>query len=146
MPTTHSLAGGAVSVIAPQVDEETRASRAHRASIKKFSAAVDSLVQLIGAQLTAYIGEVKETRAVRKWIEGDRAPHPFIQSKIGLALQAAQILQEAGEGPVIDAWFQGLNPALGDRSPAELIHDAKKVDFSRVGREILAAAREFVGA
>jgi hypothetical protein len=42
---------------------------------------------------------------------------------------------------VAQAWFQGLNPQLGDRSPARLLREG---DLAEVGPEIVAAARAFV--
>jgi hypothetical protein len=42
---------------------------------------------------------------------------------------------------VAQAWFQGLNPQLSDRSPARLLRDG---ELSDVGPEIVLAARAFV--
>jgi hypothetical protein len=41
---------------------------------------------------------------------------------------------------VAQAWFQGLNPQLEDRSPARLLREG---DLDDVGPQILAAARAF---
>lgn len=35
---------------------------------------VTHLRDLLGAKLVAYLGEVKETRAVRQWADGERKP------------------------------------------------------------------------
>lgn len=117
---------------------------AHREATKAFTKSVESLVEFVGAPLTAYLANVNETRAVRQWMTGDRVPHPATQSKLQLALQVAFFLQQEGEEDVIGAWFQGLNPALDDRTPADLIHAAGSTEeLSAIGRRILAAAREF---
>ena len=42
---------------------------------------------------------------------------------------------------VVQAWFQGLNPHLEDRSPARLLRDG---DLDEVGPLVLAAARAFL--
>jgi hypothetical protein len=41
---------------------------------------------------------------------------------------------------VVQAWFQGLNPQLEDRSPARLLREG---DLDEVGPEVLSAARAF---
>jgi hypothetical protein len=41
---------------------------------------------------------------------------------------------------VAQAWFQGLNPALADRSPARLLREG---NLDEVGPQVLAAARQF---
>jgi hypothetical protein len=41
---------------------------------------------------------------------------------------------------VVQAWFQGLNPHLDDRSPARLLREG---DLAEVGPMVLAAARAF---
>ena len=39
------------------------------------------------------------------------------------------------------AWFQGLNPQLEDRSPARLLREG---DLDAVGPEVIGAARAFL--
>ena len=41
---------------------------------------------------------------------------------------------------VAQAWFQGLNPKLEDRSPARLLREG---ELAEVGPQVLAAARAF---
>ena len=41
---------------------------------KAFPQTVEELQEILGARLVAYIGRVKETRAVREWAEGQRGP------------------------------------------------------------------------
>lgn len=141
-----------IGVIEPSPTAETeakqrkRAQDAHRSATQSFSKVVSQLVDLVGAPLTAYLGSVGETRAVREWINRERVPHPTTQSKLQLALQIAQELADEGEEGAIEAWFQGLNPALDDRPPAELIRNATKTDLSKVGKELLIAAREFANS
>jgi hypothetical protein len=113
----------------------------HRAALSPFPKVVESLVNLIGAPLTAYLGGVNETRAVRQWMNSERLPHAITQSKLKLALQVAVFLQNEGEEEVIAAWFLGLNPALDDQTPADLIRSAGGTEELSA---ILAAAREFV--
>jgi hypothetical protein len=41
---------------------------------------------------------------------------------------------------VAQAWFQGLNPQLHDRSPARLLREG---ELDEVGPQVVAAARAF---
>lgn len=123
--------------------QRERANRAHRAAVAQFPKAVIGLEALIGAPLVAYIANVTEQRAVRQWKTGERLPHPTTQTKVRLALHIAEFLRTEGEEGAIEAWFQGLNPALDDQTPADLLREAERTDLSLKGRAILAAAREF---
>lgn len=102
---------------------------------------VKELRDLLGARLVAYLGGVKETRAVRQWAEGTRtvSGNEDLQ-RLRVAYQAARLLAEHEDSGVVQAWFQGLNPVLGDRSPARLLRDGELAD---VGPQVLAAARQF---
>ena len=111
---------------------------AYRLSIDKV---VGELRGILGAKLVAYIAGVSETRAVREWAEGEREPRPPVPERLRVALQIAEMLLERNSRGVAQAWFQGLNPRLDDRSPARLLREG---DLEDVGPEVLAAARAFV--
>ena len=102
---------------------------------------VKELRELLGASLVAYLGGVRETRAVRQWAEGTRAisGREDLQ-RLRVAYQAAKLVAERDDSDVVQAWFQGLNPVLGDRSPARLLREGAVED---VGPKVLAAARQF---
>ncbi len=102
---------------------------------------VVSLRSILGARLCAYLGSVKETRAVNEWAEGMRIPSAETQRRLRLALQVAQTIADADGAEVARAWFQGLNPHLEDRSPARLLREG---DIDEVGPEIVAAERVFL--
>jgi hypothetical protein len=51
-----------------------------------------------------------------------------------------QLLVARDTDAVAQAWFQGLNPKLDDRSPARLLRDGEVVE---VGPQVLKAARAF---
>jgi hypothetical protein len=103
---------------------------------------VGGLRELLGAKLVAYLGSVRETRAVRQWAEGERVPSATTITRLRLAFHAAGILAEREQPRVVQAWFTGLNPQLDDASPARLIRESPDLDDS--GARILAAARAFV--
>jgi len=102
---------------------------------------VKDLRDLLGAKLVAYVAGVRETRAVRQWAEGTRRiQDPAVEQRLRLAYQATQIIAERDDAAVAQAWLQGLNPQLDDRSPARLLRDG---DIDEVGATVLAAARSF---
>ena len=102
---------------------------------------VTSLRDLLGAKLVAYLGGVKETRAVRQWADGTRdIANPTVAERLRLAYRAASMISQRDSKEVAQAWFQGLNPFLDDRAPARLLRDG---DLESDGARVIAAARQF---
>lgn len=101
---------------------------------------VGRLRDMLGATLVAYVGGVKETRAVRQWAEGTRRVAADTESRLRLAFQVASLVTASNSAAVVQAWFQGLNPMLDDRSPARLLREGS-VDVE--GGDVLTAARAF---
>lgn len=102
---------------------------------------VAALRDILGAKLVAYIAGVKETRAVRQWADGTRTiSNGADLQRLRISYQAAKLLTTRDTPAVAQAWFQGLNPRLDDRSPARLLRDS---DPNDTGPDILAAARQF---
>ena len=117
---------------------------AYEQSVRSTTAdVVTALRELLGAKLVAYLGSVNETRAVRQWAEGERAPSNEVVGRLRLAYQVAGLISEREQPRVVQAWFQGLNPQLDDVSPARLLREA---DLGEAGPRILSAARYFVAA
>lgn len=115
--------------------------KAYQDSIRLSAAElVARLRDILGAKLVAYLGSVKETRAVRQWAEGTREPSPDVLTRLRTAYQAAALLREKDAAAVVQAWFQGMNPRLNDVAPARLLRDG---ELSEVGPAVLAAARAF---
>jgi len=105
-----------------------------------FPEVVKQLSDLLGAKLVAYVAGVRETRAVREWGAGKREARDPIPQRLRLALQVAMLIARSDSPSVVQAWFQGLNPQLEDRSPARLLREG---DLDTVGPEVLSAARAF---
>ena len=101
------------------------------------------LREILGAQLVAYIGDVRETQAVRDWAEGTRQPSAATIERLRVAYRAATLLEPRESRVAIQAWFQGLNPGLRDQSPAKVIREGEP---DRISAAVLSAARSFVGA
>ncbi|GAA4472026.1 hypothetical protein GCM10023094_03670 [Rhodococcus olei] len=102
---------------------------------------VTELRALLGAKLVAYLGKVKETRAVRQWAEGTRSVgNDTDLERLRVAYRAARLITERDTPQVAQAWFQGLNPILDDQAPALMLREG---DLADVGPKVLAAARQF---
>jgi hypothetical protein len=112
-----------------------------RAMRAPFREVAEELRELLGARLAAYIGGVAETRAVREWADGTRAPGNEVQQRFRVALQVALLLNESDGREITQAWFQGLNPQIDDRSPARLLREGT---LEETGPQVLAAARAFL--
>jgi hypothetical protein len=98
------------------------------------------LVETLGRKLTAYLGGVKDTRAVDRWMDGGNI-YGDIEPRLRVAFQLVRMLSHHEPKSVVQAWFMGMNPELGDRSPIRLLRE-EPLEMS--GPEVLAAARAFV--
>ena len=78
------------------------------------------LVDLLGATLTAAIGDVTETRLVRSWMEKGTASRP---DSLRTALKAARAIADQDSAVVAKAWFTGTNRFLEHRSPLEVLRE-----------------------
>ena len=125
----------AVTEARPDLAAHTRAMRA------SFPEIAQDLRALLGARLVAYLGGVRETRAVHQWADDGRQPSAEVQQRLRLALQVALPIAEADTKEIAQAWFQGLNPQLDDRSPARMLRDGA---LEESGPAVLAAARAFL--
>ncbi|MGH2970215.1 MAG: hypothetical protein ACRDK0_14315 [Solirubrobacteraceae bacterium] len=115
---------------------------AHSQAVRAtFPEVVDALRQFLGPRLVAYLGSVRETRAVHQWAEGTREPSDAVQQRLRVALQVTSMLAEAESPRIAQAWMQGLNPQLDDRSPARLLREG---DVQEVGPAVVGAARAFL--
>jgi hypothetical protein len=114
---------------------------AHRDSLR-YSApqVVGELVAMLGRKLTAYVGGVKDVRAVERWMEGGQM-YGDAERRLRLTFQVARMLARDEQPSVVQAWFMGMNPELGDRSPLRLLRDEP---LEKCGPEVLGAARAFL--
>jgi hypothetical protein len=116
---------------------------AHTLAVRAtFPEVVQALRERLGPRLVAYLGSVRETRAVHQWADGTREPSDAVQQRLRVALQVAAMLEEQESPRIAQAWMQGLNPQLDDRSPARLLREG---DLQEVGPAVIGAARAFVG-
>jgi hypothetical protein len=114
---------------------------AHRqsldASIQEMSA---RLQELLTRRLTAYIAGVDAGKTVTRWVNGETAEirDPEVERRLRTAYQIALLLLNQDSPQTVRAWFIGLNPQLGDVSPAEAIHDGHLKDALTAARAFLA--------
>ena len=114
---------------------------AHREALRlPASKVVETLVEIVGRKLTAYIGGVKDERAVDRWTAGG-AIYGDAESRLRFAFQVARALSEHDSPTVVQAWLMGVNPELGDRVPLRLMREN---EIDGVAPAILSAARAFL--
>ncbi|WP_081206306.1 hypothetical protein [Prescottella equi] len=102
---------------------------------------ITDLRELTGSKLIAYLAGARDTRIVRTWADGaSPVPDQSVVDRLQAALVAAQTVAQRDSPAVVQAWFLGRNPALGDRSPAEVLRNA---DVDRALVAVMEAAREF---
>ncbi len=114
---------------------------AHREALRlPFPAVTAKLVEIIGRKLTAYIGGVKDVRAVDRWIAGGDI-YGDAEARLRFAFQLVRTLSEQDSPAVVQAWLTGVNPELGDRVPLRLLREN---ELDSVAPAILSAARAFL--
>lgn len=113
--------------------------RAHRQSVHASTAeVVGYLRELLSRRLVAYIAGVKDAKTVTRWASGEvENVRDENEKRLRTAYEIAQLLVRFDSPRVVKAWFIGLNPQLGDTSPAEAIHDGDL-------KGAMSAARAFV--
>ena len=115
---------------------------AHREALRlPASKVVEKLVEIVGRKLTAYVGGVKDARAVDRWIAGG-AVYGGAETRLRFAFQVARTLSEHDSPAVVQAWLTGVNPELGDRVPLRLMREN---EIEAVAPNILSAVRVYLG-
>jgi hypothetical protein len=104
------------------------------------SEVVTSLREWLGARLTAYIGGVKHTRPVAEWADGASEPAAEDTDRLRLAYDVVCRVLERYDTATLQAWMQGMNPALGDVAPARVIREREP---GEVRDDVMSAATSF---
>lgn len=131
-----------MEVIMATPDIATGLAQIHRQSIAApISEVAGQLQELLSRRLTAVIAGVKEGKTVSRWANGEitEIRDPFTEQRLRTAYEIALLLLEYDSPQTVRAWFIGLNPELGDVSPAEAIREGRLKDA-------LSAARMFAFA
>lgn len=115
---------------------------AYRESISTpFPELVTRLAASIGRKLTAYVANVKDVRAVDRWMTGSATPYRDVESRLRLTFQVVRTLSPHDPPRVVQAWLTGVNPELGDRIPLRLLREG---DLNTIAPEVLGAVRAFI--
>src|ERR1700683_4220402 len=125
---------GTISPPRPELSAHERALRLPTPEL------VQQMVEVIGRKLTAYIGGVKDVRAVDRWISGSEI-YGDAEQRLRFAFQVVWTLREHDSPKVVQAWLTGVNPELGDRVPLRLLREN---DIHAVAPAVLSAARAFL--
>ncbi len=113
--------------------DRTAHARATRAEI---STVAGYLQDVLGQRLTAAIAGVSDAKAIGLWARGERVPHPEAVARLRNAFLVVQLLMTKESSDTVRAWFMGMNPELGDESPAVMLAQDPK--------GVLQAARSFL--
>ncbi len=110
----------------------------HRATSAPVSEIAGFLQNLLSRRLTAYIAGVRDGKTVNRWANGEVVDirDYWVEQRLRTTYEIAQLLIGYDSAQTVKAWFIGLNPQLGDVSPAEAIKEGRL-------KESLAAARAF---
>lgn len=126
----------------PPTEPSPGERQAHRNSVQLSDPElVYELREILGFQLVADIGPVRETRAVRQWVDGERKPSAATMARLRSAYLVAAILNQHRSSSVVQSFFSGLNPDLGDSTPAVLLRDGP---LEKTGPAVMSAARSFL--
>lgn len=114
---------------------------AYRSAMNEpFSEVTKELQELLSRRLTAVMAGVKDGKTIARWAAGET---PDIRGgedkerRLRTAYQILHFLLATSDTPLVaKAWFMGLNPQLGDVSPAEAIREDRL-------KEAIEAARAF---
>ena len=117
-----------------------------RAKNDAHARSVELSISDVAASLQAQLGQAllsvivgKDTRTVARWVSGAVQPPQASEQRLRDAFQIMTLLTTADAAPVARAWFMGMNPQLGDETPAEVLAEGR-------AREVLGAARAFINA
>lgn len=98
--------------------ERIALDQSRRAGIPEMAAALQSL---LGQKVTAAIVGSVEPRTVGRWARGGHVVEADVERRLRDAYRIATLLGQADTPDTVRAWFLGMNPALDDHAPAELI-------------------------
>ncbi len=122
-----------------QTAEPRVVGQVHRLAIETSVPDIASTLQdVLSRRLVAYVVGVKDAKTVSRWAGGEVSTvRHESEKRLRVAFEIAQLLLQFDSPQVVKAWFIGLNPQLGDVSPADTIREGKL-------KEAMVAARAFV--
>jgi hypothetical protein len=79
------------------------------------------LRELYGSRLTAIMSGIEDPHLIGRWAQGEDAPLPVNLRHLTDAFAVSQLLLQVESRQGVFSWMVGMNPALDDQAPAELI-------------------------
>lgn len=107
---------------------------AYRLEIREIAAV---LQETLGQRLTAYAIGIKDPKAIGRYARGEQAPQSNQERNIRELFRLTRLLLEHETPATVRAWMIGLNPELGERPPADVLHEMDH-------QSVLRAAEAFV--
>jgi hypothetical protein len=95
------------------------------------------LQEALGQRVTALAVGLRDPKAIGRWARGENRPTPDAEERLRLLDRIVTELSEVEAHATIRAWLVGMEPRLGDRSPAVVLCEGD-------GEAVLAAARSFI--
>jgi hypothetical protein len=130
-------------VVIAVIQERQADLEAHRFATTTPTPALGAFLRkALTPRLVASIAGVTETRATRQWAQGNaRSARANASGGLRAAAHVAWLITEAFNTRTAQAWMQGTDPMLNDRSPAWVLrHATDETDRAAV----LASARRLV--
>jgi hypothetical protein len=97
------------------------------------------LQDVLGQRLAAVVVDVKDAKAVGRWARAEQRPYAATEQRLRDALLVVELLLQAESPETVRAWFRGMNPQLGDESPARALA-ARPTDVLQAARAFAADA------
>jgi len=107
-----------------------------RVTRQGIAATAAALQELLGQRLVAVMAGVRDLKAVGRWARGEDVPRAQAAATLQNALHVVELLRSQEDDETIRSWFRGMNPDLGDRSPALVVRDKPE--------NVVQAARAFL--
>lgn len=85
------------------------------------------LQAVLSRRLTAFVAGVDDGKTVTRWASGEVAEIRDYETeqRLRTAYEIVQLLLDHESAQTVKAWFIGLNPQLGDTSPAEALREGR---------------------
>lgn len=118
--------------------ERSYSDAAHREAYRLELTEIASVLQeTLGQRLTAYAIGIKDPKAIGRYARSEQAPQSGQEKNIRELFRVTRLLLEHETPATVRAWMIGLNPELGERPPADVLHEQDH-------QAVLRAAEAFV--
>ncbi|TFB59628.1 hypothetical protein [Cryobacterium sp. Sr3] len=127
-------------MISTSTGDGSRSGADRAAHERSVGLSVAEIAAVLQAQLgQALLGVIvgKNARTLARWAHAAVRPPHASEKLLRDTFQVLEILSSVHSPDVARAWFMGMNPELGDASPAEALSEGRS-------REVMAAARSYV--